>query len=197
MTKLERLEWCNQCTNRSFDPKYGRTCGLTGREADFTDTCPAYVHDEAEKEKLLTDRHRQKMTNAVASKGLRFANYVIDMVVYLVLLFALVFFLGLIGGLGLLGSSLWLNLIALFMNFTYYTAMESATGQTIGKMITGTIVVDANGDRPSTSTIMLRSLCRFIPFEAVSFLGEGTGWHDHLTKTMVVRKKYFTEDIEI
>ncbi len=197
MTKLERLEWCNQCTNRAFDIKYGRICGLTGREADFIDTCPDYVHDENEKQQLLSNHHRQKMAGAVASKGLRFANYLIDLVVYLVLLFAFFLLLDLAGGLGLLGSSVWFNLIALFMNFLYYTAMESATGQTIGKMLTGTMVVDANGDRPSTSTIMLRSLCRFIPFEAVSFFGEGTGWHDHLTKTMVIRKKHFTEDIEI
>jgi hypothetical protein len=44
--------------------------------------------------------------------------------------------------------------------------------------------------RPPFGTMVLRSLCRLIPFEPFSFLGsDARGWHDSITKTRVVRKK--------
>ena len=49
------------------------------------------------------------------------------------------------------------------------------------------VVVLEDGTKPTTSDIVIRSLCRFIPFEAFSFLGdEGRGWHDSLSDTYVV-----------
>lgn len=49
-------------------------------------------------------------------------------------------------------------------------------GKTIGKYITKTIVVMEDGSKPKASDIVLRSLCRLIPFDAFSFLGtEGKG----------------------
>jgi uncharacterized RDD family membrane protein YckC len=70
----------------------------------------------------------------------------------------------------------------------YYSFFEMVTGQSPGKMVTGTVVVNEDGTTPDGGRILIRSLCRFIPFNAFSFLGDGVGWHDTISKTRVVEK---------
>ena len=41
------------------------------------------------------------------------------------------------------------------------------------------------------SECALRSICRFIPFNGLSFLGSNRGWHDRFSKTMVVEDDGF------
>jgi uncharacterized RDD family membrane protein YckC len=80
--------------------------------------------------------------------------------------------------------------IALF----YYNFFEIVLARTVGKYFTQTIVVDENGEKPNSETILVRSLCRLIPFNALSFLGiSGRGWHDSISKTYVVNKKLLDE----
>ena len=81
-----------------------------------------------------------------------------------------------------------LQLISWGLMFIYYFVSEAFTGQTFGKMITRTHVVDDFGNKPSIARIALRSLCRFIPFDVFSFLFNPIGWHDSLSKTYVVKK---------
>ena len=70
--------------------------------------------------------------------------------------------------------------------------MEATTSRTIGKYITNTIVVENNGEKPKLNTIALRSLCRLIPFDFISYLGTPCrGWHDSLSGTYVVDKEKF------
>jgi uncharacterized RDD family membrane protein YckC len=71
----------------------------------------------------------------------------------------------------------------------YYLGFESQLNTTPGKMLTRCTVVMENGDEPTFEAIAKRSLCRLIPFEALSFLGQGSGWHDTLSKTKVIRLK--------
>ncbi len=68
-----------------------------------------------------------------------------------------------------------------------YAICEYAWQQTPGKMLTGTKVIDEYGNRPSFGTLMLRSICRFVPFEPFSCFGSPSwGWHDRWSKTFVV-----------
>ena len=39
MEREEHLKFCSVCTNRSFNPKVGVTCGLTEQIADFEGNC--------------------------------------------------------------------------------------------------------------------------------------------------------------
>lgn len=79
-------------------------------------------------------------------------------------------------------------LIGVLYTITYYTVLEATTGKSLGKFITKTNVVDAQGNKPSVETILIRSLCRNIPLNAFSFLGEDSrGWHDSISKTRVVK----------
>lgn len=131
----------------------------------------------------------------VAGQGKRLSNYLLDIAFLYV--FSLTF--GFILGIFLIFYSpslfdsiteenmLTEYLLGFIMGMIYYTTFEALTGRTVAKYITRTKVVDENGEKPDFKTIFLRSLCRFIPFEAFSFLGsDNSGWHDKFTKTKVV-----------
>jgi uncharacterized RDD family membrane protein YckC len=57
----------------------------------------------------------------------------------------------------------------------------------LGKYITNTKILTEEGQKPEVDKILYRTLSRMIPFEAFSFFGEaGRGWHDSISKTVVV-----------
>ena len=69
----------------------------------------------------------------------------------------------------------------------YYLVSEALFGRTLGKLVTGTRVVAESGGRPAFWQVLARSLYRFVPFEAFSFLSRRRpGWHDRWSKTRVV-----------
>lgn len=76
--------------------------------------------------------------------------------------------------------------LALYL--TFYTGSELLFGKTPGKFATRTKVVNALGERPTFGWLVLRSLCRFVPLDAISFLIEQRGWHDQWSRTYVVRE---------
>ena len=129
-----------------------------------------------------------------AGNGKRFLNWLIDRVAMIGLIFVVAIFLAVLDGAGIHGPLAWVEglsrigeflaecVVALF----YYVLMEGTFGLTLGKLITGTRVVDDSGQRPSWTAIMGRTLARFVPFEAFSFFGNGGGWHDRWSGTMVV-----------
>ncbi|MCC6371281.1 MAG: RDD family protein [Bacteroidia bacterium] len=70
----------------------------------------------------------------------------------------------------------------------YRIPMEYFFGKAVGKYITKTMVVDYNGNRITIKTALVRSLCRWIPFEYLS-LGLGAdakAWHDTISNTHVI-----------
>ena len=91
----------------------------------------------------------------------------------------------------LAGESGLILLVFLFVlvNIGYYVVLEASTGRTVGKLVAGTKVIDLEGKIPSFSQILLRTLCRYIPFEPLSVLFGERGWHDTLSKTRVVRAR--------
>lgn len=50
MTRKEHLEFCEKCLNRKFDSKQGLICKITGKIADFEETCENFNLDESVKE---------------------------------------------------------------------------------------------------------------------------------------------------
>lgn len=70
-----------------------------------------------------------------------------------------------------------------------YTLLEGAArGKTLGKLITGTRALKADGSNLSWKDAFMRSLCRIVPFEAFSAFG-GHPWHDKWTDTIVVKER--------
>jgi uncharacterized RDD family membrane protein YckC len=140
----------------------------------------------------------------LASGGTRFLNYILDVVFILILIFASAFVLAILSNLlGWTGLLMWMSSMSdldgqlLFFGFFifYYVFFEGLFGRSIGKFITGTIVVDENGEKPGFATILGRTLCRIIPFDALSFLGS-RGWHDSLSNTYVAHKKELAKDLK-
>ncbi|MEM0896899.1 MAG: RDD family protein [Verrucomicrobiota bacterium] len=125
----------------------------------------------------------------MAGAGRRFLNLIIDYAAQLAFAFLIFFGLGL--GIGE-GAIEWIDTVPDFvfgfaLATIYYSLFEGITGRSVGKFVTGTRVVDANGDKIGFPGAFSRSLCRFIPFEPFSFLGTETrGWHDSITGTYVV-----------
>jgi uncharacterized RDD family membrane protein YckC len=78
-------------------------------------------------------------------------------------------------------------IVILALLFMYYFVLESVFHRTVGKLITGTVVVADNGGNPTRRQILLRTLSRLVPFEFVSFSGpRPRGWHDRWSRTRVV-----------
>lgn len=92
----------------------------------------------------------------------------------------------------LLESIVWINsspyYFFILYSFVYYLLTEYTFAQTPGKLIGSNYVSGLESKRFKTTFI--RTICRFIPFEAFSFFGGvGQGWHDKLSKTNVVREE--------
>lgn len=81
-----------------------------------------------------------------------------------------------------------LYVIVLIFCFIYYPISEILFGATPAKFLTESRVVNSKAESPNTSTIFLRTLCRNIPFDALSFFAK-RGWHDSLSETYVVKEK--------
>ncbi|MBQ0151990.1 MAG: RDD family protein [Chryseobacterium sp.] len=149
-------------------------------------------------------KHLKIIEDSKASKLIRFANFVIDRIVFTAFLYLLGIFAGLLqvlfdfnflvdiitdaSELGrtadiLLSSTIYLILLLVLEYFT--------KGRTISKYITGTKVIMIDGTQPSFSTYMLRTICRIVPFDGLSFLGEN-GWHDSWSNTRVIDIKAYS-----
>lgn len=191
----QQLKYCRICQNKSFDPQTGMYCALTGAKPTFEDTCPTFKPiAEADISQLDVEVHADSLETA--STGNRFVHMLVDTVMYYIILFLLALMLGVFIGvfapesLGELenGTPWFVYLLGFIAYVLYFVFCESVFGRTVGKLITGTKVVDQNGNLPSTGTIFIRTLARLVPFEAFSFLGDGErGWHDRWTNTYVVK----------
>lgn len=73
-------------------------------------------------------------------------------------------------------------ILLLVIRFFYYFVLESVFLQTPGKLYNGGQVFYA---RNRFKSILVRTLSRFIPFEAFSFFGK-IGWHDSISRTSVL-----------
>jgi uncharacterized RDD family membrane protein YckC len=124
----------------------------------------------------------------LASKRRRLGTFIVDVFGYLFMCLIVGFLAGFIFG---RAAAEFLNaapqLFGILMFISYYILLESLSQRTLGKIAFGTIVVNEVGEKPTFRQVVIRSVSRFIPFEAISCFGE-RGWHDSLSKTHVVLK---------
>lgn len=195
MTREEHLKFCKVCKNRKSNMDKGVYCGLTNEIASFEESCSFYMEDVEEKERLEANRIEYELFMKTASQGKRFANYILDMIFFYIFCIILGVLIGVIFAIVAPGSATFLNSDSKLMNYLigfillmiYYSIFEGLTGRSLAKYITRTKVVNDRGEKPSFSTILLRTLCRFIPFEPFSFfISDGSGWHDRISNTRVV-----------
>ena len=126
----------------------------------------------------------------LASRAQRFVNMLIDAVGYV--LVGIVILAGLLlvdeSFEERLDSANEYLLTIVFMTL-YYLPLEALFGRTLGKLVTGTRTVSDTGGPPSFGQILGRTVARFIPFEAFTFLSgdRPVGLHDRASGTRVIR----------
>lgn len=132
----------------------------------------------------------------LASKTKRFVNNLIDLIPFYIISYGLIYSIFYLGdyldnyelsqffiNLSFIEKLIIDSIIIVF----YYFIFESLTFISLGKYVTNTKVIMNNGDAPTPKDVLIRSLCRIIPFDGLSFLGtNGKGWHDSISKTYVV-----------
>lgn len=141
----------------------------------------------------------QKTTVTDTGKWQRFFHWIIDVTIMSLILIPCVISLGYwlmesdvfreSEGLKMFFRSRWsLYVIVLVFFFIYYPVSEILFGSTPAKFLTESRVINSKAESPNSSTIFLRTLCRNIPFDALSFFAK-RGWHDSLSETYVVKEK--------
>ena len=130
----------------------------------------------------------QEIQDYVTTTWMRFVNFLIDFIVFVLLV--------LIGSLSL--DSVFVTSNSDFLLFIgygmvilifllYHGIAEYFFQKTVGKYVTNTRVVTKDGKKPGAGTIALRTLCRLIPFDRISFLLTKNGFHDRFSNTKVIK----------
>lgn len=146
-----------------------------------------------QQEHILSD----EISLVQASTGKRFANYLIDLITFYVFIFSVGIVIGIMNptffdflednpGAQILDRLITFVLIGLFIG----TVEAIFKGKTLGKVITGTRVVNEDGTPISAGTAFKRGFCRMVPFYQFSALGNPSyPWHDRWTNTYVIDEK--------
>ena len=77
-----------------------------------------------------------------------------------------------------------------FTSFFYYVLFESLFGRTIGHLLSGAIVLNEYGEKPTFKNIIIRAISRYMPLNSISAF-EHRAWHDLWSNTLVVHKKSY------
>ncbi|KAA3624639.1 MAG: hypothetical protein DWP94_02930 [Flavobacterium sp.] len=113
-------------------------------------------------------------------KGIRLTNYLIDFSI-IVIIWIIISIIS--------KDAEAAGIVFYILTFLYYFIMEFFLGQTIGKIVTKTVVVKKSGLRASLLNIIIRTTCRLIPIDGFSYLfGTERGFHDVLSSTRLTKK---------
>lgn len=136
-----------------------------------------------------------------AGAGKRFLNYLIDLIVFyiLVIVFGIVLELLSPGTVDRMTSDNsgfdLIDRIAVLAIYAIYMSLVEALlkGKSLGKFITQTRAVNLDGSRISAKTAFTRGFSRAVPFCVFSALGTPCNpWQDRWTNTMVIDEKKTT-----
>lgn len=135
-----------------------------------------------------------------ASRGKRFANYIIDLIAFYLLVFLLSIVLAIFfpqffresAERGDLFDNPFIDRIVTLIFYGFYMSVIEAIfkDKSFGKFITGTRAVNHDGSRITAGTAFSRGFSRAVPFEPFSGLGDPSyPWHDKWTDTYVIDEK--------
>jgi len=135
----------------------------------------------------IENHGQEKFDKSIVSSTLRFIHFIVDIISFFIINFILTilitFFFKIDSNKNIL--PFWIIMIISF--FINYAFMEYKFQKTLGKFFTKTKVVNLNGEKPSLNDIIVRSFCRLIPFDRISFLFAKNGFHDGISNTRVVK----------
>ncbi|MFM2040837.1 MAG: hypothetical protein RLZZ493_1426 [Bacteroidota bacterium] len=130
------------------------------------------------------------MNYQLLSKSKRIINLLIDtMVVGILTLFVMIIldYAGI--NFKFISTKSNVKIIFIVIQISYYLILEFTLNKTIGKFITHSKVVNLHFSKPNFFQLIIRTVIRFVPFEFLSFINMGKGWHDLLSKTLVIEDK--------
>ncbi len=144
---------------------------------------------------LIKQKSEKNLPDYVDSpKPQRFLHHILDLILSITIFSRLVIFIfrGFLEHVGdILGERAAMYLVIIISRLIYLVLFEFVFKSTPAKFLTGSRVVMDTDDKIGIKTIFLRSVSRFVPFEAFSYLGEANGWHDKWAKTRVVKEENF------
>ncbi|MEZ4857999.1 MAG: RDD family protein [Flavobacteriaceae bacterium] len=118
----------------------------------------------------------------VIDKTTRITNYIID--------FTIINFVWLLLAYSTNMEYFFSTIVFYVIMFLYYFIFEITKGQTLGKMVTKTKVVDKNGNTPRLPKLVIRTIARLIPIDGLSYLfGTEYGFHDSVSSTKLIKIK--------
>ena len=142
----------------------------------------------------------------LATQGQRFLNLLVDLFfIYIIVLSVATTIILIADVTGHFSVSTWVETMSwtailgysLVILFLYYFLTEVYFSRTLAKFVTRTVVVQKGGTKPTIKMIFIRTICRFIPFEPLSYLGNATrGWHDSISGTYVVKKNKLAKNMK-
>ncbi|MCB1175270.1 MAG: RDD family protein [Leptospiraceae bacterium] len=139
-----------------------------------------------------------------ATRSQRFFTYLIDYALIYGSMFALFVLFGIVSVLLPEGNAMLHTMeryldglsyaLAYGSSISYYLLCEGIFKTTPGKLITGTRIVNLNGENINFKQAVIRTLSRLIPFEAFSiFMSKNAAlnvmWHDDFSRTRVITRK--------
>lgn len=130
----------------------------------------------------------QELDLKTAPTSARIIHYFVDSACFVFALIPAIILYDLFIGMGNSATDIfasWVIFIVVFI--VYFWIMEYKFGKTVGKFLTKTHVVMANGNQPTSKDIFIRTLCRAIPFDSLSFLFMKNGFHDGVSHTTVIK----------
>jgi uncharacterized RDD family membrane protein YckC len=134
-------------------------------------------------------------SNKIASNTKRLINWIVDSIsisiLWFILLPVIVIALKNLGFLDNLkdGETMDLEFTVLPIALLYYLIFEGVFKTSIGKLITRTKIIRLDNEEVNFVDILLRTFCRFIPFEQLSFFAaKPAGWHDRISETRIIMK---------
>lgn len=179
LIKITRIE------QRDYDP-----LAVEAAEAELQrrNLDAQYLQDITDELTKAFEQRQEKEKNHI-DVGTRIIHMVVDGAIYnLIAVFLFVIVIFAIKPQDELQMQLILYTVYATAFFSYYMVMEYTYQKTVGKFITKTKVVLTDGSKPDVGVILLRTICRLIPFDAISFISGKDGFHDTLSKTTLVKE---------
>ena len=187
---------CEACRGTYLNFETGRCmrCELPSDSMGYCVKCDKFW--SLRPAKLCPKDSTELIRSKVPSRLIRFGNDIFDMATGFILIVLVVIFLVFFG---VVEPDFFDNidpitdrLISITFLLLFYFISEAIWQRTPGKLITGTKVIASDGTKPTLGAIAIRTLVRFVPFDAFSFLGDRVrGWHDKWSGTYVIKAKRF------
>jgi hypothetical protein len=118
----------------------------------------------------------------------RFSHLVTDLLLLMFFFYPWVIWLGQTMQIPNSIAASFLAVCFIILQLFFYILFETTFGATPGKYLTESRTIKNGMDSLPVGAAILRSFCRFIPFERLAFL-LGSRWHDNWSDTNVVREE--------